>query len=238
MLDTDWDRIKGQLRSLWPLWTPSDDELDIWARRLQHREYEAVTAAVEAAYCDQGKAYRQPDMKGVFKAIKEMPAEGGVNTPAEAQVVFKCVCLEDRFRPFKVGQRLIFWAPNAKAVPDPQRAMQYATDKCAQLSEVEGITWGLVLTESGDLDQGAPAAPPFDQTALRGAQALREAEAIIAAGDDSPARRFLEKVYRKKASEQRSVALGDMLGADYQEPSAEQRQLRKQQVMKQLGAGV
>ncbi len=168
------DFLKEIVFPLWPKWSCSTPERDMWHNELEDNEWDKAQAAVRAYYAAGGSKSARPVISKVFgnwakKAVD--PCE------TETDVYVEQLDGKRRFGVFVLKS----YSPDEK-----MQAAEQTRLKCARLY---GGEWIVHKKNKA----------PVPDDGLRGKAALAQAEKNILAGPDTPGRRFLQWLGRKIA---------------------------------------
>lgn len=141
MLDAEqWEVIWTKIRGLWRDWEPTNDESQIWRKRLSRYSLYNIREAVDEMYIDRGK-FKKPDIGSLIKTIKAYRAEASKQNPItlpEGNAWLVCTALDDNSEGI-IGQYqwLGWW--HSPAVP--MHSSHYTKDAIEEVTSLYGGIW-------------------------------------------------------------------------------------------------
>ena len=101
-------QITAKIQSLWPAWKTTEDELDLFRRRLKVYDYDVVCSAIEEHRCSKIGSMNAPKLWGIVGICK---GKGGGDARKHVPTVnYWLECVENKEQPWRVGEQMKFWA--------------------------------------------------------------------------------------------------------------------------------
>jgi hypothetical protein len=190
MTQNEVDMIVDMMRNLWPDWEGTDDEARVWARVLSPFKYEPTKRAVQDCFADQGRNYRRPLPAPIRKKAWAYGAGGEIQHVGDSAPV--------RLYDLVKGEKRVgFFAARGDRLPPEDAYMRGADEARKEFDRLYGGEWMVIRAkqEKEERDGDVPT----------GKDAKDIAEARVLAGPDTPGKRWLQEIKRRKKDQQKKT---------------------------------
>ncbi len=193
--------IEEEVKGLWPQWDATDAELRVWMSSLAPFDYGRARAAAMACFREQTVNSRRPILGRFLECLRVLSprARGPGSERSDLTTDVFVECYEPPAdRPHRAGVRKPVYVTPASRQGDRQYVRTCGASMAARFDRLYGGRWIVVH------------APLSQDDGLRGQPARQRAYGRIAAGPDTPGRRFLQNFLTRQSAD---PSLGTMLNA-------------------------
>jgi len=196
--------IEEEVKGLWPQWDATDAELRVWMSSLAPFDYVSARAAAQACFRDQTVNSRRPILGRFLECLRSLSPRARGPGPGRSDLttdVFVECCEPPADRVHLAGVRRPVYVTPASRQGDRQYVWACAASMAVRFDRLYNGRWIVVH------------APISQDDGLRGQPARQRAYGRIAAGPDTPGRRFLQNFLARRGNlpEERCRLLGDHL---------------------------
>lgn len=192
--------IEEEVKGLWPQWAPEDAELRVWMSSLSPFDYGRACAAARAYFREQTVNSRRPILGRFLECLRALSprARGsGSGRPDPTTDVFVECYEPPSDRAHLAGVRRPVYVTPASRQDDRECVRTCAASMAARFARLYGGRWIVVH------------APASQDDGLRGQPARQRAYGRIAAGPDTPGRRFLQNFLTRQLTDPSLCAMLD-----------------------------
>ena len=149
-------KIVSKLQKLWPAWKTTDDEIELYQKRLKHYDYDVVCEAIEEHKATKQGGMNSPKIWHIIAICKD---KGGRRANKRVPVVNYWVeCVENEEQPWRKGEQVKFWATDKRFLLHGLKQEKSAEQCCKQVAGLYGGKWEYRLINF-DIEYEGPA--PF-----------------------------------------------------------------------------
>jgi len=171
------------LEKLWPRWEKSEEQVRLIGAAVRSADFKVAVGASNTVWVGQSRRTVEPPVNAIRTEIRAQSPVVKKTASGSTGRAYALRKVDDSGT--QVAPDIEFWW--VRNQPSPERAMEWAREMCVKHEQLYGGKWIVIQR---DLDPVLPQEP---------AEGSRDdAEALIACGDDTPGRRFLEQVLLRR----------------------------------------
>jgi len=175
--------VEEEVKGLWPQWDATDAELRVWMSSLMPFDYGPARVAAQACFREQTINSRRPILGRFLACLRALSPRargpGAERSDLTTDVFVECY-EPPADRPHLAGARRPVYVMPASRQGDREYVRTCAASMAARFDRLYGGHWIVVCI------------PISQDDGLRGQPARQRAYGRIAAGPDTPGRRFLQ----------------------------------------------
>ena len=131
--------IIDKIKRLWQTWKPTDDEQTLYCQKLTAFDFDLVSDAVGEHKTTKEGSTQNPKLYHILAICKGRGGESGhKNIPL---VNYEVECIEHKEMPWRVGERMKFWATDKKNLLHGRQQEKAAEHDAERAGGVYGGRW-------------------------------------------------------------------------------------------------
>lgn len=131
--------ITDLLQKLWPSWKTTDTELELYRVKLKGFDFENVKQGIHEHKTSKQGGVNSPKLWHILEILKgKGKSEGMKNKPI---VNYEIECIEHKTMPWRVGERIKFWAADRRFLYHGEKQERAAVISGKKAHGVYGGEW-------------------------------------------------------------------------------------------------